>query len=82
MGDLGHSSRHAVVRAWPIAAVASVVTPTDEVHVLGADAVEKDALSALVRHGLHEIPVDDGGRLLGIVGRQDIARWVAAGRAA
>jgi CBS domain-containing protein len=65
---------------WPHTAVGAVMTPLGEVEMLSPDADAFDALEALARRDVEQIPVVDGRRLEGIVRRRDLLRWLALQR--
>jgi Zn-dependent protease/CBS domain-containing protein len=56
--------------------VGSIMTPERELEVIGAQVDAGDALRALVRSGVNQLPVVDHGRFAGMLRRADILRWV------
>jgi CBS domain-containing protein len=78
---LGVVSREDVQRTphalWPTTRVIEVMTPVERLSTLPPDAAAENALSELSRDGVDQIPVVDHGRLLGLVMRGDLARWIA-----
>ncbi len=68
--------RRVARQAWSETAVAEVMTPRDRLVVT---TPEEDAFVALRKLGQHDqLPVVDGDRLVGVLRRTDIARWLAA----
>jgi Zn-dependent protease len=67
----------AVARAdWPATSVTSVMTPANEVAVLGPNASAEQAFEQLTRKDSEEVPVVLDGRLLGMLYRADVLRWL------
>jgi len=65
---------------WGDTRVAEIMTDVEMLHVLGADAKASDALSLLAERGVNQLPVVDAGRLLGLVTREDILKWLSLSR--
>ena len=61
---------------WNETAVREVMTPLSGLTVLEANAQSGDAMRALARRDVDQIPVVENGRLLGLVRRQDIMKWL------
>jgi Zn-dependent protease/CBS domain-containing protein len=60
--------------------VDEIMTPVHHLATLSAEARAADALYQLTQHPSSQIPIVDGGRLLGFVAREDILRGLAASR--
>jgi CBS domain-containing protein len=52
------------------------MTPAERLAVISPEASLDDALQLMGRHSTHQLPVVEGGTLLGFVTRQDIMRTV------
>ena len=59
---------------WYTANAGELMTPTSRVRVVGPDEDAGSILQSLDADGLSCLPVVEGGRLLGIVTREDLAR--------
>ncbi|MGE5153634.1 MAG: site-2 protease family protein [Bdellovibrio bacteriovorus] len=66
-------------RRWAELRVADVMIPLDRLHILRPGDSAVAALRLLAEQGVNQLPVVDKGRLLGLVTREDILRWVALG---
>lgn len=60
--------------------LAEIMTPTRHLTMLPAMAQARDALRRLTERHVNQIPVVDDGRLLGLVTREDILRWLTSPR--
>ncbi|MCF7984207.1 MAG: site-2 protease family protein [Thiohalocapsa sp.] len=60
--------------------VGEIMTPVDELRLLAPDDAASDALSGLAERGVNQFPVVESGRLLGLITREDILRWIALRR--
>jgi len=63
--------------AWTKTAVADIMTPVGSLVSIAAQRDALDALALLGSHNLNQLPVIEGGRLLGLVRREDILKWMA-----
>jgi Zn-dependent protease/CBS domain-containing protein len=82
---LGVVSRRAVPSvspaAWPATTVTSLMVPAAEIPVLRPDATAEEAFARLVNEETDEVPVVLEQRLLGMIHRADVLRWlVLSGR--
>jgi Zn-dependent protease len=59
---------------WAEASVRDIMTPKDKLQSVGLDADGKDILSSLTSKDVHQVPVMDGGRVAGIICRNDILK--------
>jgi CBS domain-containing protein len=62
--------------AWDSTPVSRVMTPVDAVVTTSPREDLGRAFDELLRHDTSEIPVVDGDRLVGMLRRFDIARWI------
>ncbi|MGB7215182.1 MAG: site-2 protease family protein [Gammaproteobacteria bacterium] len=62
---------------WDHRTVADVMTPADRLEVVSSDADALAALNALGRRNVNQVPVVDHGRVVGIVTREDVLRWLS-----
>lgn len=60
--------------SWPAATVGDIMTPAQALTSLPPEAPAEQALDALARQDVDQIPVLDGMRLLGLVRRGDLFR--------
>jgi len=63
--------------SWSRTRVAQVMTPADRVATLGPEADAEAALEELARSDVDQIPIVDHDRVLGLVRRGDLVRWIA-----
>jgi CBS domain-containing protein len=61
---------------WTEAAVADIMTPAAELSVVDPRQDASDALQELTRRDVRQLPVVDNGRLVGLLRRRDIVRWL------
>ena len=61
---------------WPRTTVARIMTPADKLAVVGPRMDAGEALHELTRRDVRQLPVVENGRLLGILRRRDIVRWL------
>jgi len=62
---------------WADTRVGDIMTHVERLHVLDPGAKANDALNLLVERGVNQLPVADDGRLLGLVTREDILKWLS-----
>jgi len=62
---------------WDARAVADIMTGAGELATLSPDDDGVAALNALNGRNVNQVPVVEGGRIVGIVRREDILRWLA-----
>ena len=53
------------------------MTPADRLVTVCPGARAVDVLALLGRREVAQVPVVEGGRLLGLVRREDVVRWLA-----
>jgi Zn-dependent protease/predicted transcriptional regulator len=71
--DLHGLGRH----AWETASVRQVMTPVERLVTVSPRVPAIDALSLLNRRDVNQLPVVDGGHLVGFVRREDVLKWLA-----
>lgn len=76
MISLGDLHRHTRDR-WPELTVADVMTPAAALTTIAADTSAFEALEILGRGDLAQLPVVEGERLLGLLRREDILKWLS-----
>lgn len=62
---------------WATTPVSAVMTPAERLAVLPPEAGAEQALDELGRRNVEQIPILDHGRLLGLVRREDLVRWLS-----
>lgn len=61
---------------WNNTLVSQVMTPASELEVVSPRQDVMDALNRLTRRDVRQVPVVQGGRLVGMLRRRDIIRWL------
>jgi len=61
---------------WPETRVAQIMTPAERLAVVDPRADASEALHELTRREVRQLPVVENGRLLGMLRRRDIVRWL------
>ncbi len=61
---------------WSEQRVENVMTPAEGLHTVGPNERATAALDLLVQRGINQLPVVEGGRLVGMVTREDILKWL------
>lgn len=62
---------------WPVTTVADIMTPADELDSVSPTSDAEEALRLLTRRDVEQLPVLEGGRVLGFVRRRDLVRWMS-----
>jgi Zn-dependent protease/predicted transcriptional regulator len=62
--------------AWPDMRIAEIMTPRDRLVVASPSEDATEALEKLMRADVGQLPVLDGERLVGMLLRNDVARWI------
>lgn len=62
---------------WPLKSVRDVMTPAERLTALPPDAGADQALQSLATRDVDQLPVLEGGHLVGIVRRADVMKWLA-----
>jgi Zn-dependent protease len=69
---------HKLPRAnWGSTAISAVMTPEDRLASVSPDDSSLRAMSTLGERGVNQLPVVDRGRVLGLIRREDILRWLS-----
>jgi CBS domain-containing protein len=61
---------------WDAASVLSIMTPADQLDVVTPQEDASEALQRLARRDVSQMPVVQDGRLVGMLRRRDILRWL------
>lgn len=61
---------------WTKTVLADVMTPAERLALLGPDDDASDALRLLAANDVDQIPVVERGRLVGLLRRRDVLKWV------
>lgn len=61
---------------WETQTVGDIMTPRSNLEVANPDEEVSEALRKLSERDLRQVPVIEGGRLVGLLRRQDILRWL------
>ncbi|MBN1217785.1 MAG: site-2 protease family protein [Anaerolineae bacterium] len=61
---------------WETVTVGQVMTPMDELTVVGVNEDAADTLMKLTRRDVRQLPVMENGRLAGLLRRRDIVKWL------
>jgi Zn-dependent protease len=59
---------------WPSATVGEIMTPREELQAVTPEADGNEILARLTSRDVHEVPVMDAGKLVGIICRTDVLR--------
>ena len=62
--------------AWPSMRVSQIMTPRERLVTASPRDDAGEALDKLMRANVSQLPVLDGGRLVGMLLRSDVARWI------
>lgn len=72
LGDI----RHIPQEEWPQTLVAQAMVPREKLHTLTPGQPLHQVLSVMVAQGINQLPVIQDGRLVGVLNREDILRFV------
>jgi Zn-dependent protease/CBS domain-containing protein len=61
---------------WPTTRIGDIMTPRSELHVVESGTSLNRALQLMSNHDLHQIPVIDRDRLVGMLSRSDFMRYI------
>jgi Zn-dependent protease/CBS domain-containing protein len=73
LSDLQKSER----RAWDRMTAAEIMTPLQRMSFVSPDTDAGEALEALARRNVNQLPVLEDGRLVGLLRREDVLKWLA-----
>jgi Zn-dependent protease/predicted transcriptional regulator len=62
--------------AWDMENVRQIMTPTDKLTVAAPDEDAADALDKLAALDVHQLPVVQDGKLVGLLRQRDILKWL------
>lgn len=62
--------------AWDVTPVSQVMTPAPQLDVVSPRADATEAFDRLARRDVRQVPVVQDGRLVGMLRRRDITRWL------
>jgi Zn-dependent protease/CBS domain-containing protein len=61
---------------WEQTTVREIMTPAEQVETVSPESDAADAMQTLTRRDVRQLPVLDGTRLVGVLRRQDLVRWL------
>lgn len=64
-------------RAWSRMSAAEIMTPVERLAWVTPSADAGEALAELARRNVNQLPVLDNGRLVGLLRREDVLKWLA-----
>jgi CBS domain-containing protein len=64
-------------RAWGRMSAAEIMTPVERLACVTPGADAAGALAELARRNVNQLPVLDDGRLVGLLRREDLIKWLA-----
>jgi len=62
--------------SWPSTRVSQIMTPAEKLAVVGPRQDASEALHELTRRDVRQLPVVENGKLVGLLRRRDIVRWL------
>jgi Zn-dependent protease/CBS domain-containing protein len=62
---------------WPERRVEDIMTPADRVAAVKPEDDAAEAMVVLTRRGVNQLPVVERGRVVGLLRREDILRWLS-----
>jgi Zn-dependent protease/CBS domain-containing protein len=68
--------KHVPRNEWPSTMVEDIMTPADKLITVTGDEDAADAMRKLSRKDVNQLPVMEGGHLVGLLRRRDIVRWL------
>ena len=63
--------------AWGVTTVREIMTPVDRLTTVSPRDEAFDVLALLGQRDLNQLPVVDNGRLVGMIRREDILKWLS-----
>lgn len=76
LGDI----RHIPQEAWPQTIVAQAMLPLEKLHTASPEQPLREAFSLMVAQGINQLPVVQDERLVGVLSREDLLRFVEVRR--
>lgn len=61
---------------WETLTIQDIMTPRHDLEVVNPEEEVSEALRKLSERDVNQVPVVEGGRLVGLLRRQDIIRWL------
>jgi len=61
---------------WEMRTLRDIMTPRSDLEVANPNKEISEALRKLSERDVRQVPVIEGGRLVGLLRRQDIIRWL------
>lgn len=61
---------------WDVVTVEQIMTPAAKLIVIGPEEDAAEALNKLAQYDIRQLPVLQGGEMIGLLRRQDIVRWL------
>jgi CBS domain-containing protein len=61
---------------WPNTTVLEIMTPRNRLVTVEAADDAADAMTSLMQRDVNQLPVVEGGQLVGLLRREDIIRWL------
>ncbi|MFN2132212.1 MAG: site-2 protease family protein [Anaerolineae bacterium] len=62
---------------WDMVTVREIMTPADQLVTTSLQEDAADAMDKLTERDIRQVPVVDGDRLLGLLRRQDLVKWLS-----
>ncbi|MFW5875637.1 MAG: M50 family metallopeptidase [Myxococcota bacterium] len=62
---------------WQTTSVEQIMTPAEDLTTVGAEEAADEALRTLGARDVDQLPVMDGNRLIGVLRRQDLLKWLS-----
>jgi Zn-dependent protease/CBS domain-containing protein len=72
-----HDVRRVPRASWDTSRVADIMTPAGDIAVVAPDDPGGEALNTLVQRQLNQLPVVEDGKVLGMIRREEILRWLS-----
>jgi CBS domain-containing protein len=64
-------------RAWDRMTAAEIMTPRERLACISPATQASEALAELARRAVNQLPVLEDGRLVGLLRREDVLKWLA-----
>lgn len=63
--------------AWPNTTIGDLMTPASQITVASPNQDSAEVLFTLARHNLNQLPVVENGKILGLIRREDLLKWLS-----